>query len=419
MKTKNRVMHFIAQITLILGLVFSFAITDKVSADDILPSEYIWVGDSHVTALAEVIGGVFPSRITGVVCGGDSLKNFWYSRSGKDLAWMKQTAIPSVSGRYGNNKALIIWMGTNDAFFYSLNGPLYVSYLNELSSKMQKIGMKAFFVNVAKVNSSSSNRHFEQFNAIVKNGVKWNDNLYYVDLYSYTKGYTSSQITADGFHYRIAACRDIYNWVIAKVNAVYKNSNIRLQQPTSDIVKLKETGVGTIHMVFKDLGSKVTGYQIRYSLDRNMKGDVRTASTKKTTTTRCGLVGGRTYYVSVRTYKVINGKNWYSPWSSTRSIKLARLPAGTKLAALKKGSGSFQAVWNTVSGVNGYQIRYSTSSKFTWQKSSSVAGEEKTSVTINGLKKGKVYYVNVRTFNVAADGTRYYSAWSETKKIKI
>ncbi len=423
MKTKNRVRHFITQITLLLGLAFSFVITDKVSADNPLPSEYIWVGDSHVTALAGVIGGVSPSRITGVVCGMDSLKNFWYSRSAKGFTWMKQTGIPNVSGRFGKNKALIIWMGTNDAYSYSSMGPVYVSYLNELSSRMKQYGMKAYFVNVAKINDYRSpylkNRHIEQFNAIIKNGVHWNEYLYYVDLYSYTRGYTSAQITSDGFHYRIAACREIYNWVIARVNDISRKSNDQPKLPTSDIIKMKETGMGALHLVFQDLGSKVAGYQIRYSTDKNMKRDVRTASTNKTTTTRYGLVGGRTYYVSVRTYKVIKGKTWYSAWSKTRSLRLARLPKGTKLESLGKGSESFQAKWNTVSGVNGYQIRYSTSSRYAWQKTSSVAGEDKFSITINGLKKGKVYYVSVRSYNVAADGTRYYSAWSETKKIKI
>jgi hypothetical protein len=37
-----------------------------------------------------------------------------------------------------------------------------------------------------------------------------------------------------------------------------------------------------------------------------------------------GVVKGRTYYVQVRTYKLENGKRYYSGFSTTKSLKIIR-----------------------------------------------------------------------------------------------
>ncbi len=40
------------------------------------------------------------------------------------------------------------------------------------------------------------------------------------------------------------------------------------------------------------------------------------------------------------------------------------------------------------------------------------------SKTISSLTKGKTYYVRIRTYKTVS-GTKYYSAWSSTKSVKI
>lgn len=63
----------------------------------------------------------------------------------------------------------------------------------------------------------------------------------------------------------------------------------------------------------------------------------------------------------------------------------------------------------------GYQIQYSTSSKFTSAKTVSV-GNTTTSKTVTGLAAKKKYYVRVRTYKTVGS-TKYYSAWSGAKTV--
>ena len=70
--------------------------------------------------------------------------------------------------------------------------------------------------------------------------------------------------------------------------------------------------------------TKASGYQLSYSLYKNF-------STAKTVTIRSGKVfakkltglkSGRVYYVRVRTYTTLGGKNYFSAWSGSRKVKV-------------------------------------------------------------------------------------------------
>ena len=69
--------------------------------------------------------------------------------------------------------------------------------------------------------------------------------------------------------------------------------------------------------------SGVTGYQIRYSLKSSMKGakTVTVKSAKTVSKKVKKLKKKKKYYVQVRTYKVVNGKTYWSGWSAKKSVK--------------------------------------------------------------------------------------------------
>lgn len=92
------------------------------------------------------------------------------------------------------------------------------------------------------------------------------------------------------------------------------------------------------------------------------------------------------------------------------------------ISKLTKGSKSFKATWKKVSGITGYQIQYSTSSKFTKKttKSVTVSKAKTTSTTVKKLKAKKKYYVRIRTYkNVKFNGktVKVYSSWSKAKSV--
>lgn len=90
-------------------------------------------------------------------------------------------------------------------------------------------------------------------------------------------------------------------------------------------------------------------------------------------------------------------------------LKLAK-PSSVKISAVSKG---FKFSWKKVKDASGYQIQYSTSSKFKSAKTVTV-NSKTTSKTIKKLKTNKKYYVRIRTYKtVKANGnnTKVYSSW--------
>lgn len=123
--------------------------------------------------------------------------------------------------------------------------------------------------------------------------------------------------------------------------------------------------------------------------------------------------------------KSVKASTGYGQFVSTDSAQKLTNVAGTnkkvtKISKLKKKSKASAVVsWKKKSGVMGYQVQYSTSSKFTKKKTKAVtvSGAKKTSKTIKKLKKNKKYYVRVRTYKVVAN-QKVYSAWSSAKTVK-
>ena len=68
---------------------------------------------------------------------------------------------------------------------------------------------------------------------------------------------------------------------------------------------------------------QISGYQIQYSTTKSFKSyKTKTVSSYKTTSTKLtGLSAKKTYYVRVRTYKTVNGKKYYSGWSTIKYKK--------------------------------------------------------------------------------------------------
>lgn len=94
------------------------------------------------------------------------------------------------------------------------------------------------------------------------------------------------------------------------------------------------------------------------------------------------------------------------------------IPKGTSISKLKKKSKGFTVKWKKqATQTTGYQIQYSTSSKFKSAKTKTIKKVKTTSTSISKLKKKKTYYVRIRTYRTVS-GVKYYSAWSKVKKVK-
>lgn len=84
-----------------------------------------------------------------------------------------------------------------------------------------------------------------------------------------------------------------------------------------------------------------------------------------------------------------------------------------------KKKGTLEVTWKKNSKVTGYQVQYSTDSKFKkYNKTVKVKKYKTTSCSIKKLKSRKNYHVRIRSYKTVK-GKTYYSSWSNTKKIKV
>ncbi len=73
--------------------------------------------------------------------------------------------------------------------------------------------------------------------------------------------------------------------------------------------------------------SRITGYQIQVATNKKFTKNKKTVTVKKYSKVSkkvTKLKGGEKYYVHVRTYKVVNGKKYCSPWSKRKAVKVKK-----------------------------------------------------------------------------------------------
>lgn len=95
------------------------------------------------------------------------------------------------------------------------------------------------------------------------------------------------------------------------------------------------------------------------------------------------------------------------------------IPKSTSISKVVAKSKGFFVTWKKqTTQTTGYQIQYSTSSKFSSAKTVSITKNTAVTKTITKLKGKKKYYVRMRTYKVAG-GKKYYSSWSKAKYVII
>ncbi len=121
---------------------------------------------------------------------------------------------------------------------------------------------------------------------------------------------------------------------------------------------------------------------------------------------------------SVGTYKVtITGIGNYD---FTKKLSFKIVPKGTTIKSLTANVKQFTVTFKKqATQTTGYNIQYSTSSKFTASTtvSKKYKGHDTLKKTYKKLKAGKKYYVRIRTYK-KVDGTNYYSSWSKVSTVK-
>ena len=176
----------------------------------------------------------------------------------------------------------------------------------------------------------------------------------------------------------------------------------------------------------KKLTYKIVGTSIKTATVTGIKNKYYTGkAVTQALTVKVGsktLKNGTDYTVTYKNNKAIGkatvtvtGKGAYTG-SISKTFKIVPKKTTVKKVTSPK-TKQLKVTYSKVSNITGYQITYSTSSKFTKAATKSVTSKT-TSKTIGKLKKGKTYYVKVRTYKTVS-GVKYYSGYTAVKKIKV
>ena len=155
-------------------------------------------------------------------------------------------------------------------------------------------------------------------------------------------------------------------------------------------------------------------------------GKVKTPSVIVKDRTGKTLVKNTDYTVSYASGRKYVGKyavkvTFKGKYSGTKTLYFNVKPKSTSIASLSARSKGFYVNWNKqATQTTGYQIQYSTSSKFTKSKTVTISKNSTTSKTISKLTGKKKYYVRVRTYKtvkINGKATKIYSSWSKVKYV--
>ena len=92
------------------------------------------------------------------------------------------------------------------------------------------------------------------------------------------------------------------------------------------ITSLRNTEAGKLAVTYGEKNPKATGYVIRFGLKADMS-DAKVITVQGAGTLQRVLSGvrkGKTYYVQVRTYKLVNGVRFYSGYCTTKSLRITK-----------------------------------------------------------------------------------------------
>lgn len=163
----------------------------------------------------------------------------------------------------------------------------------------------------------------------------------------------------------------------------------------------------------------VTGYRIQYAMKSDFSNAKTITVSSKATVTKniSGLTEGKKYFVRIQSYKTVSKLKYYSDWSNYKTVVV--VPKKVTLnSVVNKATKKMTVKWTQNAKATGYEIQYSTSSKFTKPKTVAVTNSKTIVKTISNLTKGKRYYVRVRCYKTLS-GKKYYSSWSNAKNIII
>ena len=190
----------------------------------------------------------------------------------------------------------------------------------------------------------------------------------------------------------------------------------------ADLNKPDEPTKPVANVITAKSAAKVTsGKAQSFQLSAKAKGGAKLAyrsDNKSVKVSKSGKVTIAKNFVGKATITITAGAT--KDYTKTvKRITVTVNPTGTTFRSMYNAKGQkLKAYWKKNSIVSGYQLQYGTSKQFTNCKTVTLKSANCTGAVRTKLRKGKTYYVRIRTYKKVG-GKTYYSAWSKTRQVKI
>ena len=157
-----------------------------------------------------------------------------------------------------------------------------------------------------------------------------------------------------------------------------------------------------------------------FSLGVKIKSGTPTykSSTSSVTVSEAGKATVKAKFIGKATITITSPETAnYS--KQTKNITITVNPTKTTLLSVTSPSaGKMTVKWEKNTVGTGYQIQFSTSSKFEKVTSVTITDNTMTTRSVGSLIKGKKYYVRIRTYKTVG-GNKFCSGWSAVKTVTI
>lgn len=249
----------------------------------------------------------------------------------------------------------------------------------------------------------------------------------YIDKYVNATGhsYNSGKVTkvatctATGVKtYTCTVCGATKTETLDKKSHTYKTTTTKATTSKNGSVVTKCTACGTVKIKSTIYYPKtVTLSATSYTYDGKVK-----KPTLKVVGSNGKTISSANYTVSYASGRNNVGKysvkvTFKGNYSGTKTLYFTINSKGTSISSVSAKSKGFTVKWKKqATQTTGYQIQYSTSSKFTNAKTVTVGKNSTTSKTISKLSAKKKYYIRIRTYKTVGKA-KYYSAWSKAKTV--
>lgn len=203
------------------------------------------------------------------------------------------------------------------------------------------------------------------------------------------------------YYYKVRAFLKLSSGKKYSSYSAVKSANCKV--PATAWNKCKVSNYTTVKLSWKE--ADVAGYRIYRKKDSGKYACIKKIKNKKTLSYKDNTVQpGHTYTYRIRGYQTLNGKNYYSAYTSVKKVNIKMAAPKLKSASVSGGT-KVKLSWQKDSRASGYYVYRSNSKSGGYKKVKTIA-KNTTLKWSDTVAKKATYYYKIRTYVKTASGKK-------------